>query len=238
MKTVKNKLSDSMVALDNQLEIGEGVFSRRGYLYLILGQKGSGKSSVLANLMQTPAKEGGFLKRYDKIYMVTPTRDQKLESLISDLEEMGTFYDEFSDANIEEIVDDIKRFKASWKKKRKPEILLLLDDVLASLPSSRQKKGPFIRLIFNHRHLSTDIILLAQRYRDVPVSLRSQIDIISTFGLNNQTERKGFLEEFSVPEQIFKEVTDRPHNFLTVSMMRTGKPRLYDRFDEIVSDEE
>ena len=237
MKTVKNKLSE-IQALDDQLSLTDGVFGRKGFLYVIVGPKGSGKSNLLSNLMSTPAKEGGFQKRYDRIYFVTPTRDAKLEDLIEDCEQMGTYHDEFNDGVMEEIVDDIKRFKGSWKKKRKPEMLVLMDDILASLPSSRQKKGPFVKFLFNHRHLNCDVVILAQRYKDLPVSLRSQVDIISTFGMHNQTEKKNFTDDFGVDEKIFQEVTGKPHNFLTVSMMRTGKPRLYERYDEILSDEE
>lgn len=236
MKTKPNALSQ-IQALDNQLEVGDGVFDRKGWLYVIVGPKGSGKSNLLSNLMQTPAKEGGLQKRYDRIYFVTPTRDAKLQDLIEDCEENGTYHDEFNDAVMEDIVDDIKAFKATWRKKRKPQFLVLMDDILASLPSSRQKKGPFVKFLFNHRHLSCDVVILAQRYKDLPVSLRSQVDIISTFGMHNTTEKKNFIEDFGVPEAIFHEVTGKPHNFLTVSMMRTGKPRLYDRYDEILEDE-
>ena len=72
-----HKLTDKIKAIDNQVirtddPIPKGI---SGLIYLIIGKKGMGKSSLLLNLLNTKVKDGGLKKYYDNIYFVSPTAD-------------------------------------------------------------------------------------------------------------------------------------------------------------------
>jgi hypothetical protein len=228
---MKNTISN-IKPLDNQIIEGDnGLFDRTFWFYTIVGRKGQGKTNLITSLLNVPEKDGGLKKKYDSIYLVSPTQDPKFSELI---EELGDkYYSEFNDSIQGEIIDRLKEEKESWKKKRKLKQLIIFDDVLAQLPHSLSKKNNFVKFIFNHRHLNTDVVLLAQRYNDIPISVRSQIDIISMFSTHIKTEKKLFLDEFGVEPEIYDEATEKAHSFLTINMMKSGKPILYKNFDKI-----
>jgi adenosyl cobinamide kinase/adenosyl cobinamide phosphate guanylyltransferase len=74
------------------------VFAKDHFLYLVVGRKRSGKSTLALNLLDTPEKLGGFKKKFDKIWLVSPTaqNDPKMKDLVEELELDGQFYNEFN----------------------------------------------------------------------------------------------------------------------------------------------
>jgi hypothetical protein len=230
-----NKLSEHMKARDNQLEMNdESVFNRRCWTMIITGQKGSGKTSLLLNLLSTPKKEGGLMKEFDKIIMVSSTgrNDSKLDELIEELDSGNAYYDEFSNDIQAEIMEKIDAFNASWKKKRKPHILVIYDDIIHTLPNNRKKGQHFNKFMTCNRHMNASIVILTQRMSELSPLVRSQADLICYFKSHNKKENEIFTETFGVPQEMLDFCCKDNHTFMTVSFMGK-KPKYYCKFDEL-----
>jgi ABC-type cobalamin/Fe3+-siderophores transport system ATPase subunit len=233
-KTKETELTKTLKPIDNQLELNDNtIFNRKHWHYLIVGKRGSGKSTLLLNLLSTPKKEGGLMKEFDTIYLVSSTaqKDEKFDQLVEELERGKTFYPEFSNEVMEEIMADMEK-KISTKKKT-PHFLVILDDVIESLPLNRKKGQAFNKFLISSRHFKSSMILLSQRLNQLSPLVRSQTDIVSYYRSDNKKEDKTFMETYSVPEDMLKFcVNSEPHSFITVSFT-TGKPKYFCKFDEI-----
>jgi len=232
----KNELTDSIIPRDNQLQPNDNpIFNRRCFTMLISGSKGSGKTSLLLSLLSTPKKQGGLMKEFDRIYLVSPTarNDAKLDDLVEELEDGGTFYDEFSNDIQVEIMNDMDAFNNNRKKKKKPHILVIYDDVISLLPNNRKKGQSFNKFMTCNRHMNASIIILTQRMSELSPLIRSQADLISYFKSNNKKENAIFIDTFGVNEDMLNFCCEDSHTFMTVSFMGK-KPMYFKKFDEVI----
>jgi len=230
-----NKLTESIIPRDNQLQqTDDPIFNRRCWTMLISGSKGQGKTSLLLSLLSTPKKEGGLMKEFDRIYLVSSTarNDSKLDELVEELESSGTFHDEFSNEIQKEIMDDITAYNNNWKKKKKPHILVIYDDIIHTLPTNRKKGQHFNKFMTCNRHMNASTVILTQRMSELSPLVRSQADLICYFKNNNKKENQIFLDTFGVDEDLMNFCCEDNHTFMTVSFMG-GKPKYFKRFDEV-----
>lgn len=230
-----NPLTDKVKPKDNQANYQKDqVFAKDHFLYLVVGRKRSGKSTLALNLLETPEKMGGLKKKFDKIWLVSPTAkaDPKMAELVEELEQDGQFYENFSIETQNDIHERIKEFNRSWKKKRKPHHLVIYDDCMAFLPHNKKKGHPFNSFMTNQRHFKSSAMILAQRLNELNPLIRSQCDIISYFRQDNPKEDKIFSETFGVPNQLIEACTQEPHSFITANFLHTP-PKFYKQFDEI-----
>jgi hypothetical protein len=234
-KIKSSELTKSIKSHDNQLEIDESnIFGRKNFIYLVVGKKGSGKTNLVLSLFETPFSQGGFQKRFHKIFMVSPTarNDAKLDELIEELERGNSFYDEITNDVVKEILEDIDTIKASWTKKTKPEFCIIFDDCIHSLPSNRKRNMSFNKLMTTNRHYNTTVIIMSQRLNELNPLVRSQADVISMFRPDNKKEEETFIDTYNVDETTLKMCFDENHSFITVSYLH-GKPKVYKRYDLI-----
>lgn len=234
--TVKpSKLTEAIQPKDNQLaESDDYFFNRRCWTMIIVGAKGSGKSSLLLNLLSLDKKDNGLKKEFDKIYLVSTTarKDEKMDDLVGELEEGGSFYDDANNEIVQEIIDDMEQFNARWKKKRKPHLLVIFDDTIHQLPSNRKKNQAFNKLMTTNRHYNASIIITTQRLNELSSLVRSQADIVIFFTSHNKKERQCLCDTYDVSEDMVDMCCHDNHDFLTVSF--TGKKkRMFKKFDEI-----
>ena len=235
MELKKNKLTEKMSAIDNQLgNDDENVFPQRtGILWLVIGRKGSGKSTVVLNLLNTPVKQGGYKKFFNNIFLCNPSsKDPKYSKLIKELEKSGNYYEEMNENILQEIVDKIETFNDNYDGEGKPANLLILDDCLAYLPRSNQKAKVFHRMITGMRHLKLSVFITSQKLKGCNTIIRSNTDIASFWRNDAKSEVKDIVEEFGVNEDILNEAWKTKHSFATVSFT-TGIPRYFIKFDEI-----
>lgn len=237
LRVIENPLTDAIKAKDDQANYKpDQVFAKDHFLYLVVGRKRSGKSTLALNLLDTPEKVGGFKKKFDKIWLVSPTaqNDPKMKELVEELDAEGQFYNEFNNGVQTELMDRIKQYNSKWNKKRKPHHLVIYDDVMAFLPNNRKKGQAFNSFMTNQRHFKSSAMILAQRLNELNPLIRSQCDVISYFRQDNPKEDKIFSETFGVPVELIAATTMEPHSFITANFLHTT-PRFYKRFDEIVN---
>lgn len=236
LTTIDNPLSEAIKPKDDQANYkADQVFAKDHFLYLVVGRKRSGKSTLALNLLDTPEKVGGFKKKFDKIWLVSPTaaNDPKMKELVDELEADGQFYNEFNNEIQKELMDRIKEFNSKWQKKKKPHHLVIYDDVMAFLPHNKKKGQSFNAFMTNQRHFKSSAMILAQRLNELNPLVRSQCDIISYFRQDNPKEDKIFSETYGVPVELIGACTGEPHSFITANFLHTT-PKFYKRFDEIV----
>ena len=121
-ETDKNALSDHLKALDHQVDIGKGKpFPNSHFLYIIVGGVGSGKTTLGLSLLKIKAEDGGFRKKYNQIYVVSPTAkyDPKWEKLIEEVDADGNYYTECTDETIGEIIDKLEMYNEDFAEEQK-----------------------------------------------------------------------------------------------------------------------
>ena len=237
-KTIHNKLTDIIKAEDNQVNQTTKPFppSPQPFVWLAVGRKGSGKTTIIKNLLDS---DQGFKKRFHNIYLISKTaeNDDKLKRLVEELDEDGKFYNTCNDGIVEEVLDKIKKFNKEYTtkhKKKKPENLVLFDDCLDSLPLSVEKNSAINKLIVGHRHYKTSIIISVQKWSAVNRLIRNNADCVSYFTNQNDKENKSFQEEYGISDELLNFATSEPHSFLHLTFLNNAQKTYFKRFDRII----
>ena len=178
--------------VDNSL--GEHIkspFPSSSFFWTIVGQAGSGKTSLMINSLISKKDNRVYRKVFDKILLVQPknSRLSIKNNPFQDLKDDQIF--EKLDFNVlEKIQTNKKEFDELKKNKNQ---LLILDDITASL---KDNEDILLQLTTNRRHLKLSIILLVQYLRSIPRSIRFQITDITLFKPSNKIDEAVIYEEF------------------------------------------
>lgn len=235
-KIVPTKLTKEVnKKLDHQIDSTDEAFpTRREWIIAVVGRKGSGKTSLIVNLLSSSF----FRKKYDNIILISPShRDEKLKPLIEELTADGKFYDRLTNDNLIEIMNNINEYNDEFKEKHKgkiPKNLLLIDDSLADLPLSSQKQSAFNKLMTNHRHAHTSIILSTQKFKSLNTIARNNLDGLIAFRTSNQGEIDSMCDEFGIDEELYLNATEEPHSFLFTHFFNNNKKSYFLNFDRLI----
>lgn len=233
-----NKISKDLNKLDNMVVKSNDPLPKQDIVWIISGGKGSGKSTMVLNVLKNKNAYKGF---YDNIILVSPTalRDSKFDKLRQELEEEDKYFTNCDDETIETIMKNLQDFNDEFDEKeenRKPHNLIIFDDCLSSLPKSTQK-SKFNELITTSRHLKTSVWLLVQKFNKVNPLIRDQADLISIFKTNNKQELQTIEDSLNVDKKEFNDLytfaTYEPNSFLHISFFG-GQPKYFKKFDEII----
>lgn len=234
LKTKEHHLTSVLNALDNQIEdypIDEAIPPlANNFFWIISGSAGSGKTTMLLNLLKTPHKKGGLGKYYHKIFIISPTHslDNKLEPLIKELGPTQCF-NELNDENCENIMDQIK----NDEKFSKEHFLVILDDCLGMLPPTVGKSKAH-SLLISRRHLHCTIICSVQSYIRIPNLWRRNANLISFFHSQNRGEVDSLVDDINCDDELIRKLlsdaTNKKHSFLTIRL-GSGPPIFYKKFD-------
>ena len=233
LNTIKSKIQiekkDDQVNRDNYDPIPPTSF-----VWIISGKKGTGKSTLLLNLMDTKKKLGGLKKRYSKIYMISPTaeHDPKFKKLVTELKQSDRFYDTPNNQTFEAVLNDL----SDAKEERSDEhSLLILDDCADRLPKSTDT-SLLNRLVILSRHYKLCIIITSQKYNKINPLIRTNADLVSFFRTDNKKEFKTLDEDLNTDLEKLKKAYDfstDKNNFLHINMY-TNPITFYKNFDRIV----
>jgi len=229
--TKTSKLSDKMTQLDSQVTLSEEPLAHRnGIVWLIVGAKGKGKTSLLLNALKTKNEDGGYRGFFDNIYICSPTMkgDSKAKKLYNEVNDDGNFYDTVNNNILNEIIEKID---AHNEEHPNDHNLLVLDDCINFLPKSNQKNAVFNSLITNCRHKKLCIFVTLQKLKGANTIVRANTDMVSMFN-STPAERADFCKEFGVPEALFDFCTDSPYSFLHYTNT-SGKPLIFKKFNQV-----
>lgn len=200
------------------------------WTWLLVGQKGSGKSNVILSVLDNKLKH-----LYDNIFMISPTAklDKKYHKLVEELQVDKHFYERYSDALVGEIMERIEKFLNEHKADH-PRSLMIFDDCIADLPKAQVKSANFNRLMTCSRHLKCDLILTSQVYKLLNTTVRKNFNIITMWPSVNKSERAAYLEEINVDEDLLYTLLDytarKRFGNLTVNFMNLHDIRFFQNF--------
>jgi len=113
-------------------------FPNQSFFMLICGKAGSGKTSLLINMLSQKDSNRIYRKVFDKILLVMPTNSRKSmkHNPLDDLPDDQTF-NEFNYNVINRVKEIRDEFDDLDKKKKRPRNqLLILDDITATLKNN------------------------------------------------------------------------------------------------------
>jgi GTPase SAR1 family protein len=257
LKTQRNPLSNDLMPLDGQVKRTDDPLPNSHVNWLIIGKKGSGKSTLILNLLKR--KSSPYYKNYDNIFMISPTacRDSKFADLVDEIREEDKYYEELNDDIINEIVDKLYAYNDDYVKKqeeaieemklkkrknipaiRQPSNLLILDDCLHMLPKSGANSS--VNKIFTtSRHMKLSIWLLTQKMNKVNPLIRNNSDMITVFPTDNKKEFESISEDWNIDrnrlQKLYDYAVDEPNSFLHISLFG-NKPNFFKKFDKIIEE--
>jgi len=232
---MESALSKALAPLDNQKDTKVSPLPLKPCNYAIIGRKGTGKSSLMLNLLER--KQSPWYKHFDLIFLISPTamRDDKMMELVDDIGDQ--YYQDLTNENLQEImarIDAHTEEREKKKKKGKPAYCIIYDDIIHQIKTKNAKLVTLLATQNRHRNITN--VYLLQKFNSMPTLIRANLDIISFFRSDNKKELATFLEEQNSDEDTLKKLyeyaTKEPYSFLTINNYYP-KPVYYSRFTEI-----
>jgi hypothetical protein len=200
------------------------------FYYYIVGKSGSGKSTVMMNIVCRFHK-----KRFDRIFLVSPSFATLEDNPFKEHLPTDQLYDDLEEDVLAEILE---RIKDSGEK-----VLLILDDVQDKIKGGIERTVK--RMINNRRHIAgkggnLSIIITSQVFNNLALSIRKSADVVIMFGSKNSAEIESIQREFLsvVPKDKLTEIWDyvykAPHDFLLIKPNDRTEDFLYKNFNKLV----
>lgn len=203
-------------------------FPNQSFFMVIAGKAGSGKTSLLLNMLTMKDDNRVYLKVFDKILLVMPQNSRRsIKNNPFDDLPPDQLFDEFSSdvtKKVESIREEYDELNKKEKRKKNRNTLLVMDDITATLKDKAVLRQ-LIELSTNRRHLKLSIILLVQYVRSIPRAVRSQITDIVAFKPANGLDLKVIYEEYvNLKKEQFQDLTrfvyNDSHDFLFIEKGR------------------
>jgi GTPase SAR1 family protein len=213
----------------NQYEITK--LMNKSNFILFLGKAGSGKTSMIVSLLNTPNL---FKKVYNTIYlfMGKNSRDSIKGSFFDKQLPPEQIFDELNIDNLNEVYDRIKEDSDEGYRS-----LIILDDVQKQLKDKDVEKQ-LLHIVNNRRHLKTSIWCANQNYINLPRSVRMGLTDIFCWKVNKTEMENIFNEQIEQHKEKFNDVLKllfkEPHDFFFID---TNSQRLFSNWDEIIIQE-
>lgn len=216
--------------------VTNGVLPSLPASYLVIGRSGSGKSTVLYNLLTSPELLGNYFS------FVFVFSDVKTDDILKQLDlPEENYITDFDDDKIYEILDTIEGKIGDIDEKVAEEfkIAFIFDDIL-----NKQKflRGDAMRkLASTNRHYLVSWFILSQYYRAIPPIIRQNASGVIFFP-SSMMEIEKLADENTEPNQTKKEfidivqhATNDKHSFLFINRKDDTGKRLRKGFDTILN---
>jgi GTPase SAR1 family protein len=187
-----------------------------GFQSLLVGGPGSGKTSLILNLLKN---KKCYKHKFDRIYLISGSKATLPEDFISRLDQSRVFDDL---TELQSIIDDVKEANSEGEKS-----LLIFDDVVKEL-NAAENKPALTQLAFNRRHIGASLMFVSQKLSMLPTFIRTSSDSIYYYNLSNKKENESLYENFisDLDKDEFKEIIKHiqsyknRHDFLYLNKVR------------------
>ena len=202
----------------------KGLINHLPHITILLGRKGSGKTSLLIDLLRTP---GGYFKKYKRIIIISPTYVSQHEKSWSKISREGV--------EVFSLLSDQLLTYIEQQSQSKEGLLVISDDQDEAWRKSVDHQI-VNRMISNSRHSNLSFVFLSQSVVQLPTIIRRNCDVYVLFGACSYQEINLIYAEVSTVQRkdfwdLFSKATSKPYGFLVVSIER-GKIRFYDSFNQ------
>ncbi len=229
-------------SLDDLPYIPSKPLPAKSFAFLIVGQPGSGKSTLWNSLLlshptkKKPNTPRFYYRYFDHIYLISPS----LQTL--PLNKLNLNPDRMFNQYTDPLLEDILNEELNGDNLNN---LIILDDSVRDLTRSKI----LCRTILNRRHCTQNnnedgkaglsIMITSQKYNMVPMALRLNMSNIIVFRSENQREldtiKNELLGDLTKNEQneLLKIAWQDKHDFLFIDNFKPKKERYYRNFDRI-----
>lgn len=208
----------------------------KNHISVFVGKSKSGKSNLMVNLLSKGKKDGvrqSYKKVFHDVIIVSPSlKSFKGGSVFDDIDESKKF-DEL-DNNTLEFIDTYTEMNTELDK----NTLIILDDVGSDLKANERYLALQTQ---KHRHRRATWWIIAQKYRDLPTTIRANLSAIYLFRPISLKELDSVYEEllpFNKKNLVgfIKWVFDKKFNFLYIDMSleKSPAPIYYKNFKKII----
>ncbi len=207
-------------------------------LQIIIGLSGSGKTSLIYNLLNGTKQNNLYNNVFHSIYYITPSDTVDLNI---DPDKVIILDDDDNIANILE--DIIENEKDLGTDEEAHHIAIFIDDAVNYLSTQKDSMRAFRKLIMNGRHIlgnnsSVGTFLVSQKLRSIPLSIRSQANSIYFFN-STKAEKLVVQEEFlpldkQPSQKIMDYVFQQPYTFLFINNNLPIKQRIFNNFNQLI----
>jgi len=207
-------------------------------LQIIIGLSGSGKTSLIYNLLNGTKQNNLYNNVFHSIYYITPSDTVDLNI---DPDKVIILDDDDNIANILE--DIIENEKDLGTDEEAHHIAIFMDDCVNYLSTQKDSMRAFRKLIMNGRHIlgnnsSVATFLVSQKLRSIPLSIRSQANSIYFFN-STKAEKLVVQEEFlpldkQPSQKIMDYVFQQPYTFLFINNNLPIKQRIFNNFNQLI----
>lgn len=240
-------------------DVIEGVPNRNGFIWVLSGSGGSGKTSMLLNFFRRKELYRG---KFDNVYYICPSSsfDSVKDHPFNDHDKV---YHELSPELLYQLYDELSGIKENYvmkmekrKKKKKDEPMfddedadtqkedneplepqyncIIIDDMADALKDKNIIKA-LNKMLIKARHIQTAFIFTLQSYYYFPKILRKQITNITIFKPKNSEEWNSIAKELLLMNQedglqLYDYVYDEPYTHLDID---TVSNLLYKNFNQL-----
>jgi hypothetical protein len=244
-----NNISYGAVPMDTDHELCKNIVApldviTNGSLILINGSSGSGKTSLLVNLISKTGTVNGFKQSFrrcfHKIILCSPST-ATLKQNVFKIPEENKYID------FHECMEDLdEHLEASQKQGEEDETkifnLLILDDVAAALRQNRYNEMKLTKILQNRRHKNLTCIIISQKWTMIPTGIRSNANIAFFFRPKTMQEQEAITQELLNMHkkdsiELFKFIFDDSkyaHLMVDMSLKRSNSFRYFKTFQEII----
>lgn len=212
VKPVKEKMN---IFIDG---VPSGIANRNGAIYLICGPPGSGKSSFMLSLFRSSKL---LRRKFSNIWLFTP-----MASFLSvrnhPFEKHDKILHELSGEAIRDITSQLEKMKeeADESDEEMEHSCIIIDDFASELKSKEIERA-LKNLLIRTRHLNCYVIITAQNYNMIPMSLRKMVTFASIFKPRTKAEWESISKELLKYEgedsqKIFNYVFSEPYAHLDI----------------------
>jgi hypothetical protein len=201
------------------------------FFMLVCGRPGSGKTSLILNLICKRGKM--FNKKFDKVYIFSPSLLTMKDEPFGDLPEEQVNND-LTLTNFSKALDDIK---GTGEK-----ILFILDDVVNDM-KRMDMQTILSKALMNRRHLagaggSASFIITTQVYNKIPAPIRKTASHIILYHTKNKKEIDTIFDELIIiPQKDFYEILkycfDKRHNFIYIDVNKSYDKMFHKCFNQL-----
>ena len=202
------------------------------FFLLIAGRAGSGKTTLILNLLCKRGKN--YNKKFDKIYIFSPSLATLKQDPFEEIPEDQKFM-ELDEEVLEAVLEDIA---GSGEK-----VLLLMDDVVNDIRKSTKLQTIMNRILMNRRHLagaggSVSVIMTTQVYNKIPIPIRKNATQIVLYNTKNKKEIENIFDELIlIPKkeffEIMKYVFKKKKDFMYIDTNKDWNTMLHRNFNQL-----